>query len=332
MSYFPRSAETFHEYKYPSTRSTLGYSTGQVTPYWTDHYSTYETFQPRRDIVVDVPVLSSTVEVPRVHSEYIEKEVPTETILRNNVVGLKVNTHYEVPHQIIEEVERPEPKHVDVHYQKRLIQPIHNKHVTIQVPQIREVVEEQLRVVEKEVEYNTYIDKEVNKYYEVPITTVLDVPYVVDKIVEKQVVVPIKRIVEVPYEVEVPQDFVVEKIVEEPFDVYRTVPVYEEVEIIKKIPNEIHVDKIVDVHVDKIVPVPVDVTKPEIDHYPVDDLQPKIDFVQIPIPRIAEVDTNYEIPIYSESIREQVIYGLSIDKRYCHSLQYTKSAGDPSQH
>lgn len=131
----------------------------------------------------------------------------------------------------------------EIHHFHNVVMHEETKHVNYKAEEanIIEIVKPKYidLVVENPVENRIYVDKEVIKRVEVPITKVVEkevikeikvevpVTKVVEEVIEKRVEVPVEKIIEEPVYVEeiveVPRFITIEEKVDQPYEVYRDV-------------------------------------------------------------------------------------------------------------
>ena len=287
------------------------------------------------DVIVERPVhrvVERVVDVPE--TEYVEREYITEVDVP-------------VVHDVVKEIRRSVfvQKVIDVPEIQRVKKSIVVQKVVERPYEVVTEIEKPVRrTVRREVEVPVYVDRVVDR----PVDRIVDKPFYVDKKIEVPVLVEVEReinverfediiveeIREVPVhvekivEVEVPKH--VAKYVEVPREIYKDVPITVEVQIPieveveryvrveKRVPRRVEVEKIVEVPVDrfvdktitidKVVERPVFVEK-FVDR-PVQRIVERVvevpveKFVQVPREikkdKIIEVTTMVEKPVYIE--------------------------------
>ena len=298
-----------------------------------------------REVVVDEPIYEDVYvdkQVQRVVERFVD--IPeTEYVEREYVREVDVPVVTDVIKEI--RVSRPVQKIIDVPDIQRVKKSIVVQKVVERPYEVVTEIEKPVRrTVRREVEVPVYVDKVVN----VPVDRIIEKPFYVEKKIEVPVTVEIEKFIdveryedvmveeirEVPVhvekivEIEVPKH--VAKYVEVPREIYKDVPITVEVQIPievdversvrveKRMPRRVEVEKIVEVpvdrYVDKMITIDKVVEKPvfveKFVDRPVQRIVERV--VEVPVEKIVqvpreikkdkiiEVSTIVEKPVYIE--------------------------------
>ena len=269
-----------------------------------------------KEVEVEVEkIIEVPVEIIREEKKVIKKEKKVEI---EKVYEKHIDVIREVPVEVIKEVPIAVERIVNVPKDKTIVQPVRQEVFENFVYRDTPVYVDKVIEVPEEVEVPVYVDKEYETIKEVPVTVYQDVEVEVERVVERKKEFKTEKIIEVPVEKIVEKEYIIDRVVDVPYEVEKIIERRVPREVEKIVEKQIVQDRVVEIPVEKRVEKPYTVKRKveKIIQKEVDVPMVKPTEVEVPIERVIEepyevleevevpvekvVERRIEVPVYKE--------------------------------